>query len=231
MTQVSRYAGSQLLRFIDFPQGPSLEFIEVESESDYLDFLPKGMVPYCPGISILIHQSSSKGISDFEQAYQKWGSYSIHVNYDESDDPNKPGWDYLNFDIPVIQDTFVYLTQLNDPKPVRHIQTDHPNTTKQVTGVVFNLDEAGLVKLAQLAEVEIVDGGIDLAGVKFWSLNALAGKIKIPEKPFPLTIIVVKAESIDFFQDHEEAKVFEFMSKPAVYIQTAKLSWDLIVTT
>ena len=93
--QGSKFAGSQLLRFIDFPERPYLEFIEVESESEYLDFLPKGMVPYCPGINLLIPQRSAKDISDFQQAYQDWGSNSIHVNYDGSNEPDKPGWNYL----------------------------------------------------------------------------------------------------------------------------------------
>ncbi len=229
--QVSRFAGSQLLRFVDFPEWPSLEFIEVENESEYFDFLPKGMVPYCPGISHLIPQSSSKDISDFQQAYQEWGSKSIHVNYDGSDEPDKPGWNYLNFDVPVVRDTFVYLTKLDDPKPVRKVVTDHPNTAKQVIGLVFDLDEEDLVKLANLIGVEIVGGGMELDGVQIWSSNALVGKIRILEKQFPLAAIVIKAESIDFFRDKEEVKVFEYLSKPTAYIQTTELSWGLIVTT
>jgi hypothetical protein len=214
--QGSRFAGSQLLRFVDFPERPYLEFIEVESESEYFDFLPKGMVPYCPGINLLIPQRSSQGISDFQRAYQDWGSNSIHVNYDGSDEPDKPGWNYLNFDVPVVRDTFVYLMKMDDPKPARKVATDHPNTAKQVIGLVFDLDE---------------EGGMDLDGVQLWSSNALAGKIRVPEKQFPLAAIVIKAESIDFFRDKDDVKVFEYLSKPAVHIETTDLSWDLVVTT
>jgi hypothetical protein len=228
---VSRFAGSQLLRFIDFPVWPSLEFIEVENESEYFDFLPKGMVPYCPGISLFIHQSSSKGIGDFQQAYQEWGPNLVHVNYDGSDEPDKPGWNYLNFDVPLVRDTFIYLAKPDDPKPVGKVGTNHPNTAKQVSGLVFDLDERDLVKLADLAGVEMVKGGMDLDGVQTWSSNALAGNIRIPEKKFPLVAIVIKAESIDFFRDKEEAKIFEYLSKPAAYIESTALSWDLIVTT
>ena len=42
------FAGAQLCRFIDFAEGPSLEVIEVEDHDAYLDFVPKGMIPYCP---------------------------------------------------------------------------------------------------------------------------------------------------------------------------------------
>jgi threonine dehydrogenase-like Zn-dependent dehydrogenase len=59
----------------------------------------------------------------------------------------------------------------------------------------------------------------------------LAGKIRVPEKQFPLAAIVIKAESIDFFRDKDDVKVFEYLSKPAVHIETTDLSWDLIVTT
>ena len=229
--QASRYAGSQLLHFVDFPEQPYLEFIEVESEREYFDFLPKGMIPYCPGINLLIPQSSSKGISDFQQAYQEWGTNSIHVNYDGSDEPDKPGWNYLNFDVPVVRDTFVYLMKMEDPKPVRNVATDHPNSAKQVIGLVFDLDEEDLVKLANLTRVEMVGGGMDLDGVQIWSSNALAGNIRISAKKFPLAAIVIKAESIDFFRDKEEVKIFEYLSKSTAYIQTTELSWDLIVTT
>jgi hypothetical protein len=229
--QVSRFAGSQLLRFVDFPEGPSLEFIEVESEREYFDFLPKGMVPYCPGVNLLIPQSSSKGISDFQQTYQTWGSNSIHVNYDGSDEPDKPGWNFLNFDVPVVRDTFVYLTKMDDPKPMRKVVADHPNSTKQVIGVVFDLDEEYFVKLVNLTGVEMVGGGMNLAGVQIWSSNALMGNIRILKKQFPLAAIVIQAESIDFFQGKEGVKVFEYLSKPTVYIETSELSWDLIVTT
>jgi hypothetical protein len=67
--RVSRFAGAQLLRFVDFPERPSLEFIEVENESEYSDFLPQGMVPYCPGISLLVPESSSKDINDFQHRF------------------------------------------------------------------------------------------------------------------------------------------------------------------
>jgi hypothetical protein len=229
--QVSRFAGSQILRFIDFPEWPSLEFIEIENEKDYLDFLPKGMVPFCPGINLYIRQSSSKSINDFQQAHHDWGSDLIHVNYDGSDEPDKPGWNYLNFDIPVVRDTFVYLTKPDDPEPVRNVVTDHPNTAKQVIGLIFDVDEGDLVKLADLAGVEMVEGGMDLDGVQIWSSNALAGKIKFPKKQFPLAAIFIEAESIDFFRDKEEVQIIEYLSKPTAYIDTTDLSWDLIVTT
>ena len=196
--QGSKFAGAQLLRFIFFPERPYLEFIEVESEREYLDFLPKGMVPYCPGINLLIPERSSRNTSDFQQAYQEWGPNLRHVNYDGSDEPDKPGWNYLNFDVPVVRNTFVYLMKMDDPKPVRKPATDHPNTAKQVIGLVFDVDEDDLVKLANLAGVEMVGGGMDLDGVQIWSANALAGKISVPEKQFPLAAIVLQAESIDF---------------------------------
>ncbi len=147
------------------------------------------------------------------------------------DEPDKPGSNNLNFDVPVVKDTFVYLTKLDEPKPVRKVVSDHPNTAKQVIGLVFDLDEEKLVKFANLAGVEIVGGGMNLDGVQIWSSNALVEKIRISKKRFPLAAVIVKAESIDFFREKEEAKIFKYRSKPAAYIQTTELSWDLIVTT
>ena len=52
--QVSTYAGAQTLRFIDFSSCPCLECIEVTDHQAYLDFIPPGMVPYSPGISLAL---------------------------------------------------------------------------------------------------------------------------------------------------------------------------------
>ncbi|MEM8858934.1 MAG: hypothetical protein AAGD96_11470 [Chloroflexota bacterium] len=229
--QVSRFAGSQLLHFIDFPQGPSLEFIEVEDESDYFEFLPKGMIPYCPGISLLISHNALKSVSDFQQAHQVWSPYLVHAMNDESDDLNKPSWSHLNFSVPVVQDTFIYLSKPDAPEPVANVLVDHPNSVKQVVELIFNLGEAGIAKLAHLTGSEIIEGSVEIAGIQARSLNALVGKIKPLEKPFPLVLIVLKTESIDFFLGKEGVKLIDFCSKPAAYIQTTSLSWDLIVTT
>jgi hypothetical protein len=120
---------------------------------------------------------------------------------------------------------------MDDPKPMRKVVTDHPNSTKKVIGLVFDLDEEYFVKLVNLTGVEMVEGGMNLAGVKIWSSNALMENIRIPKKQFPLASIVIQAESIDFFQGKEGVKVFEYLSKPTVYIETTELSWDLIITT
>ena len=228
---VSRFAGSQLLRFVDFATGPSLEFIEVESEREYFDFLPKGMVPYCPGINLLIPPSSSRDIGEFRQIYHDWGANPRHVNYDGSDEPNKPGWNFLNFDLPVVRDTFVYLTQLDDPQPDRKTDTDHPNSAKQVRGLVFKLDEKDLAKLARLAGAEMIAGTIDLVGVQVWSSKALQSDHILPEKRFPLAVVVIKADSLDFFVDKKDVTIIEFESLPAAYIKTPDLSWDMLITT
>jgi hypothetical protein len=229
--QVSTFAGSQLLRFVDFAEPPALEFIEVEDESAYAGFLPSGMVAYCPGINLLIPQDSSKVQSDYEQSYQAWGPYSLHVNYDGSEESDRPGWNYLNFDVPVVRDTFIYLTEMDDPRPVRRVETDHPNTAKRVTGLVFDLDETDLAKLANLVGAEMVGGQFDLGGVQIWASNAAAGNIKIPEKRFPLAAIIIEAESMEFFRVKDRVRATDFLSRPAAHIKTTEFSWDLIVTT
>lgn len=212
---VSRFAGSQLLRFVDFSTGPSLEFIEVENEREYFDFLPKGMVPYCPGINLLIPPSASRDIGDYRRTHHAWGANPRHVNYDGSDEPDRPGWNFLNFDVPVVRDTFVYLTQLDDPQPEREIVTDHPNSAKQVRGLVFALDEENLAKLAKLAGAKMAAGTIDLAGVQIWSSMALQSDLVLPEKRFPLVVVVIKANSLDFFAGKKDVTVVEYESQPA----------------
>ena len=227
----SRFAGSQILRFVDFSAGPSLEFIEVKSEREYFDFLPKGMVRYCPGINLLIPPSSSRDIDEFRQIYQDWGANPRHVNYDGSDEPDQPGWNFLNFDVPVVRDTFVYLSQLDDPQPARKSETSHPNSAKQVQGLIFALEEGELAKLTKLAGAKMVAGTIDLAGVQIWSSKALKYDLILPKKRFPLVVVVIKAISLDFFAGKKDITIIEYESQPAVYIKTTDLSWDMLITT
>jgi hypothetical protein len=70
-----------------------------------------------------------------------------------------------------------------------------------------------------------------LDDVQIWSSNALAGKIRVSAKQFPLAAIVIKAESIDFFRYKDDVKIFKYLSEPAVHIETTDLSWGLVVTT
>ncbi len=229
--RVSRFPGSQLLRFVDFPVGPALEFIEVEDESEYLRFLPAGMTPYCPGISLLLAPDSPITMDEMRHQYLEWGPNSRHVNYDGTDDPYGPGWNYLNFDVPVVRDTFVYLSQPEDPKPVSPVAARHPNTAEQVIGLMFNVEARELFKLADLIGSEAAGGEIAAGGVGIISCEAMAGEISLPEKRFPLAAIVVQAESLEFFQGREDVETFDYLAKPAVHIETTDSSWDLIVTT
>ena len=96
--EVSKYMGAQVCRFIDFERGPCLELIQVEDDQAYLDFLPEGMVAYCPGISLTV--SGTGAFKDYEREFRHLRPYTLHVNYDGSSGPAGPGWTYLNFGVP-----------------------------------------------------------------------------------------------------------------------------------
>ncbi len=228
----SRFAGSQLLRFVDFAEGPALEFIEVEDEVEYVDFLPTGMTAYCPGISLLLAPGSSTSMAGLKDRYRGWGPNSRHVAYDESDGPDAPGWNYLNFDDPVVSDTFVYVSQPEDPRPIVRTTARHPNTATRVVGLIFDLEGKELVRLAHLIGAETAGGSIETGGVKILPVDAVKGQTtSLPSRRFPLAAIVVRAESIGFFEGLGEAAAFELFAKPAVHIETPGSSWDLIITT
>jgi hypothetical protein len=229
---VSRFAGSQVLRFIDFSEGPSLEFIEIEDEREYLEFLPKGMVPYCPGINLVLSEIAPQGLKEFQNKFKDWGPYSLHVNYDGSDDAGKPGWNYLNFEIPLVRDTFIWLTEAEEPKPNRNIVTDHPNKVNNVIGLVFDLEEQELLNLSQLVCAKIVEGIFEINKVKIFSKDSFECSKKISNKEFPLVAIVLKSESPNYLQVEKiRAQEIHFFSKPSLHIPMNELSWDLIVTT
>jgi hypothetical protein len=230
--QVSRFAGSQVLHFIDFTELPSLEFIEVKDEHDYLAFLPKGMVPHCPGINLVLSKRATTGVKRFRDKYKDWEPYPLHVNYDGSDDPGKPGWNYLNFEVPVVRDAFIWLTEPEEPEPSRNLVTDHPNKVNCVAGLVFDVEAEELLDLSRLVEAEMVEGVFEIDGVKIFSREAFECSKKITSKKFPLIAVVVKAESLKYIHALDEVvEEIACFSKPCLYSPTNELSWDLIVTT
>ena len=229
--QISRFMGSQICRFIDFNKGPALELIEVENEKEYLDFVPKGMKPYCPGISLVLPETSERNLRDFEQEFSELQPYDLHVNYDGSTDPRKPGWNYLNFEIPLVTDTFIWLTKPDKPQPIQEHNTDHPNGVKGILGLVFDLENEDLKKLSELVKEDVVDGVPKVDGLEMWSKSTMYDFPNVRNKLFPLLAIVLKTETFDYFVEIDDAREVSFMSRPAMHIETNRLSWDLLVIT
>jgi hypothetical protein len=227
----STFAGSQILYFVDFTRGPALEFIQVEDEGEYQDFLPEGMVAYCPGISLLLPEDSEKSLRDFQVSMQEWEPNIKYVNDEGGDDPVKPGWSYLNFAEPIIRDTFIYLSSRIGLKHDQTVITDHPNRVTGVTDMIFDLDDTDLAKLAKLTQTELAEGVIEVEGVRIGSRRIWKGSIDLPQKQFPLAAIVLQAGNLDTFLGQEGVNLIDFHGKPAAHIQMNELSWDLIVTT
>jgi hypothetical protein len=228
--QVSTYMGSQICRFIDFEEGPALEVIEVEDHKEYLDFVPEGMKPYCPGISLIVPEGSNAAIGDFERRFRHLDPYTLHVNYDGSQVHNGPGWNYLNFKIPVVPDTFIWLTAFDQPPPTTQYETVHPNTITGLAGLVFDLDVEQLKGLSQLVNESFTAGAMKVGDVQVWSRNAITDFPTLRPKAFPLTAILLKAQNLDTFAAYgDRVRQTSFMTQPAVLIETSRLAWDLIV--
>ena len=117
--QASVYAGSQLCHFIDFSAGPALELIEVTDRSDYEAFVPAGMTPFCPGISLQVGDGSPAALNDYAREFASLEPYRLRVPYPGGTEPGAPGWHYLNFARPVVPGLFIWLTAIDEPKPCR----------------------------------------------------------------------------------------------------------------
>jgi hypothetical protein len=226
--QASRYMGAQLCRFIDFERGPSLELIEVEDNQAYMDFIPDGMVPYCPGISLALPLAET--MKAYEDEFHHLRPYKLHVNYDGSPGSLGPGWNYLNFGTPVVRDTFIWLTAYDEPRPVKQHVSSHPNTVKGIEGIVFDLHSDGLKTLRQMVKGELAQGMFEIGGLKVWTGDSLDGSLKGQDKDFPLIAVVLKAENLDTFAALTgQVRDCAFLSQPAVQIATNRRSWDLVV--
>lgn len=230
--QVSTYAGAQTLRFIDFSSCPSLECIEVTDHQAYLDFIPPGMVPYSPGISLALAEESQKSIQDFQVEFEDWEPYLLHENYEGNQEEYQPGWNYLNFTRSVIPDTFVWITECEKPFPATHPKTNHPNQVTGITGLVFDLEEGDLAGLSALTGQSFREGKLDLGEVKIYSREAAPLSESLPEKEFPLSALILEAKTLDFFNQMENPLTgCKVLGQPALRIKTPPQSWDLIITS
>lgn len=229
--QTSRFPGAQLCRFIDFEEGPSLELIEVEDNRSYVDFLPVGMKPYAPGISLLLPDDARMGFPDYESKFASLRPYRQHFNYDGTEKPAKPGWSYLNFSLPLIEETFVWLTQLDLPRPYRPKPAAQVNGVRRMTGLVFDLDARALERFAAVAGSGRSGGTLTVDGVAVWPRDALAQPVPRGMKIFPLVAVVLEAESLnDLPRSLRAGRETAFLSRPAIRLPTNDLSWDLLIT-
>lgn len=227
--QAFRYMGAQVCRFIDFEQGPCLELIEVEDERAYVEFIPEGMRPYCPGISLAV--AHPELLKNYEREFPHLRPYRLHVNYDGSLDSPGPGWNYLNFGLPPVADTFIWLTGYDDPKPVRERISSQPNTVKGIAGMIFDLEIDRLNEFRQLVKSGLADGPFEINGLSVWSRDMLVEALPGHDKLFPLRAIILRAEKLDYFAAlPEQARPCSFMGRPAVHFATNKRSWDLVIT-
>ncbi|WP_162909928.1 hypothetical protein [Aggregatilinea lenta] len=229
-SEASVYAGSQLCRFIDFQIGPSLELIEVEDRQAYQDFVPAGMVPYSPGISLAAPGQPDVALAAYERQFFALEPYRLHVPYGESTGQRSPGWHYLNFAHPAVRDTFVWVTAYDEPGPPRPEPPDHANGIIGVVGLLFDLTPGDLACLARLVDAPLEDGVLTVGGVAVMGASA-ADEHPLGErgKTFPLRAVVLRAASLDAFVGAVGVRQMAFMGRPAALVETNPLAWDLLV--
>ena len=132
----SRYPGSQVCWFVDFARGPALELIEVLDDRAYCDFVPLGMEPYCPGISLL----AADELAALEREFRAFDPYRLQVG----------DFTYLNFATPLVPGTFVWFSEFHGSRPDAQRATTHRNGVTGVTDLVFDLPAGDLRSLAAL---------------------------------------------------------------------------------
>ena len=227
---VAKRRNGKALRFIDFSSGPALELIEVEDPDEYLAFVPDGMEPYCPGISLLLAPHAEAFVGSYERKFARLSPYRLHVNYDGSTRGSQPGWTYLNFATPVVAGTFTWLTALDEPRPKPERAIGHPNSARRLLGLAFELEAEALECLAELAGATAIEGAFRIGEQSVWTKTGLAGLPTGAEKTFPLRAIVVETKSLDFFSaPFERVAETTFLSRRAVVIETNALCWDLVL--
>lgn len=224
--QASTYAGAQLCHFIDFATGPALELIEVTDRYEYESFVPAGMAPFCPGISLILGDGSPAELDTCELDFAAWEPYRLHVPY-AGTMPGAPGWHYVNFARPVVPGTFIWLTAYDEPRPAPAHETVHANGALGVVGLLFDPMSQALPGLSQLAGQPLTDGMLRIGDV-----TIAAPDTGDPPKQFPLRAVVLRARSLVTVRVHAPAaQEARLMGRPALRIETNPLAWDLLITT
>ncbi len=229
--QPHRRAGGTVSRFVDFEDGPALELVEVENPRAYLDAVPDGMMPYAPGVSLIVPSWAERDLSDFARRHAVFRPYPTHAAYDGSGDASRPGWNHLNFATPLFPGVFVWLSQLDDPQPRRALVPRHPNGALGVRGIVLEGKEGCLRNLARIAEVVPTNDAVTIEGVTLWPRASLDDVPRISGKAFPLLAVVIEMPDLNTIpREIRETHGASFGSQPAVHVPTNDLAWDLVLT-
>jgi hypothetical protein len=224
--QAPVYAGSQLCHFIDFPTGPALELIEVTDRSDYASFVPAGMAPYCPGISVVLGDGAPEELAAYEREFASHQPYRLRVPYEGRTEPGAPGWHYLNFARPLVPGVFIWLTAFDPPKPAPARETRHPNSVLGVVGLLFDLQPEALADLSHLAGQAMTESTLRIGDV-----TLTATGVDGPPRQFSLRAVVLRAASLDTVREHAPtAEETRFSGQPALRIEANPLAWDLLIT-
>ncbi len=227
---IGHYSGSQVLQFVDFERGPPLELIHVTDPDAYAAFVPDGMTPYSPGINLVLPAEPEKTLDDFAAEVRELRPYRIHVNYDGTADQGKPGWNYMNFGVPIVRDTFIWLTALDEPRPRHDRRTRHANGVSGLRGICLDVEAEELRPLSKLVGNELKRGALTVGDVTVWSRAVLAGPVAFAGKRFPLVAVILGSQDLDRPElGGGTTERTRFMDRPAIRIRTNPLSWDLLL--
>jgi hypothetical protein len=223
------FAGAQSLRFIDFAQRPSLELIQVKDSLEYDRFVPAGMTPYCPGISLIVEPGSPTTLDDYAASYQQWSPY--HLDVEEAGDGAglRTATHYLNFATPLVERTFIYLTQYANPPPALAAPV-HPNRASRVAGLVFDLPRDSLSALLSLTGVGTGEAPLANGSIEIFAREHIPSRLKDRRKTFPLVAVLVKTTSSDDWPQGDHT-VIPWFGQPALLCEMNPLSWDMLLTT
>jgi len=101
----------------------------------------------------------------------------------------------------------------------------HPNTVRDIEGIVFDLELDSLEAFRQLAEEQLTNSTFWIGEIKVWSREVLEGFELGHNKLFPLAAVILRAEKLDYFPAGTQGvRRCSFMGHSAVYITTNSCS-------
>ncbi len=128
--------------------------------------------------------------------------------------------------MPVLAGTFIWLTALDNPKPVPARTTLHANGVRRVAGLVFACTAEELQPLARLAAGPAEPHPLRIGEITLTTTGGDPGQGR-----FPLRAVVLQADSLDAFGSAAPStEATQVCGRPAVRVATNPLAWDLWIT-
>ena len=193
---------------------------------------------FMPGFSLRSPTSLEACAASKQAQWAALGPRAVHRNYDWTDggDERRPGWNFLQFDVPVLPGVEVWLTEY-EASPRREqaridrlAQPKHRNGVDAFRGFVFDVDDQAKGTLSMLTDSTWRDGVLTLHdGMEIFAQRErpeFAGLFASKTSPFKA--VIMECPSLAHFCEVSRLQPLDGLAMVRI-ASTHPESWDILV--